>query len=280
MAKTLNARLHHVCLRSPNPQRLAAFYERVMDMQAVRLDSADGVERWLCRGPDRALLIEPGTMRTLGFGAYVFNEAASLDAFKDRLAAAAVATVAAVSPLLNDGAIAALDPVGNRIEFGCSAVDNDRPGRSGRLQHLVVASPDPDALVAFYTERLGFQIADVVRDGEGGLRACFLHSDCEHHSFAVFRAPENRLDHHSYEASSWDALRDWADHFATREVSLEWGPGRHGPGHNLFLMINDADGNWIEISSDIDLITADWTVGVWAHEPKTLNAWGFAKMRS
>ncbi len=39
MPQTLDARLHHVCLRSPAPQRLAAFYDRVMEMPATRLDS-------------------------------------------------------------------------------------------------------------------------------------------------------------------------------------------------------------------------------------------------
>ncbi len=280
MSKMLDARLHHVCLRSPDPQRLAAFYERVMEMPATRLDCADGVGRWLCRGPGRALLIEPGPARTLAFGGYRFADDAAFAAFKDRLSAAGVATGPAVSPLLDAGAVTVTDPIGTRLEFGRSEADRPRLGRSGRLQHLVVATPDPDPVVAFYTEGLGFKLSDVVRDGEGGLRACFLHSDNEHHSFAVFRAPETRLDHHCYESASWDAIRDWADHFAGAEVALEWGPGRHGPGHNLFLMINDADGNWIEISSDIDRITADWTVGVWAHEPKTLNSWGHAKLRS
>lgn len=280
MPQTLDARLHHVCLRSPDPQRLAAFYDRVMEMPATRLDSPDGVERWLCRGPGRALLIEDGPPKTLGFGAYAFATDASLAAFVQRLAASGVPTEPARSPLFAPGAVAVSDPLGNRIEFGRALPDAPRLGRSGRLQHLVVATPDPDPVVAFYQDALGFRPSDLVRDEAGGLRACFLHSDHEHHSFAVFRAPESRLDHHCYETASWDAIRDWADHFADAGVTLEWGPGRHGPGHNLFAMIHDADGNWIEVSADLDHITTGWTVGQWTHEPKTLNSWGFAKMRS
>ena len=30
----------------------------------------------------------------------------------------------------------------------------------------------------------------------------------EHHCFAVFRAPESRPDHHAYEASCWNDIRD------------------------------------------------------------------------
>ena len=45
----------------------------------------------------------------------------------------------------------------------------------------------------------------------GELSAVFLRSDPEHHSFATFRAPESRPDHHSYETGSWNAIRDWGD---------------------------------------------------------------------
>jgi hypothetical protein len=47
----------------------------------------------------------------------------------------------------------------------------------------------------------------------------------------------------------WTKIRDWADHFAARNIRLIWGPGRHGPGNNLFVFIADTDGNWIEVSA-------------------------------
>ena len=49
--------------------------------------------------------------------------------------------------------------------------------------------------------------------------------------------------------------------------------GRHGPGNNLFIFIEDPDGNWIEISAELEVIH-DRQVKVWKHEPKTLNLWG------
>ena len=111
----------------------------------------------------------------------------------------------------------------------------------------MVASSHIDGLLPFYSEQLGFLLSDRVEDRDRNATACFLRSDAEHHSFGIFAAPANRLDHHSYETDSWNDIRDWADHLASIDVELAWGPGRHGPGNNLFLMFDDPDGNKIEL---------------------------------
>ena len=54
-------------------------------------------------------------------------------------------------------------------------------------QHAVVGSPDPERIVEFYSNVIGLRISDRVVDREGGLRTCFLRTDDEHHSFAVFQ---------------------------------------------------------------------------------------------
>ena len=87
------------------------------------------------------------------------------------------------------------------------------------------------------------------------------------------------MDHHSYEAGDWGYIRDWCDHFARHDIQLEWGPGRHGPGNNLFVFITDPDGNWIEVSAELEVIY-DRGVVDWPQHPRTLNKWGRAIMRS
>ena len=66
---------------------------------------------------------------------------------------------------------------------------------------------------------------------------------------------------------------DHCDHFSNLGVKLFWGPGRHGPGNNLFTFIQDCDGNKLEISAELEIIH-DREVRVRKHEPKTLNLWG------
>ena len=115
---------------------------------------------------------------------------------------------------------------------------------------------------------------------DGAITACWLRTDQEHHTLAVFLAPVRRLDHHSYEVRDWALIRDWADHFARQGIKLIWGPGRHGPGNNLFIMILDPDGNRIEISAELEVVNGDRSVGIWPHEENTFNRWGPALFRS
>ena len=136
-----------------------------------------------------------------------------------------------------------------------------------------------DGLLPFYTDGLGFRLSDRVQDKAQNATACFLRSGPEHHSFAVFAAAENRLDHHSYEANNWNDIKNWADHLAAMNVELAWGPGRHGPGNNLFLRFDDLDGNKIEVSAEIETIENNRPAGLWEHSERTLNLWGRGLLR-
>jgi catechol 2,3-dioxygenase-like lactoylglutathione lyase family enzyme len=135
-------------------------------------------------------------------------------------------------------------------------------------------------MAQFYERVLGFTLSDKVVDEEGAMRTAFLRSGVEHHTFAVFQASENRLDHHCYEAGDWGLIRDWADYMTGWGIPIQWGPGRHGPGNNLFIFVHDADGNWVELSAELERVSAGRPVGVWPHEQRTLNLWGQGLMRS
>ena len=75
-------------------------------------------------------------------------------------------------------------------------------------------------------------------------------------------------------------IRDWGDRFARVRIPIFFGPGRHGPGDNLFFMVNDPDGNKVELSAEIEIVKADKPAGVWPQSEYTLNSWGRAWMRS
>jgi catechol-2,3-dioxygenase len=111
------------------------------------------------------------------------------------------------------------------------------------------------------------------------MMTCFMRGNHEHHNLACFHQDRSGIDHHSYEAGEWDTIRDWADHLATQDIQLMWGPGRHGPGNNLFIFIVDPDGNWIEISAELEVIH-DRPVKDWPHGERTLNLWGRAILRA
>jgi catechol 2,3-dioxygenase-like lactoylglutathione lyase family enzyme len=267
--------LDHIMLQSGDPPKLADFYCKALCMTVV-----DHGPPIYLEGAGRKLLIGHGTSRQLGFGGYAFGVNEGLERFHSVLQAQGLTLDLSPSPLFSDGAFSLADPDGNRLVFGTSSRSTIGADRSARLQHLVVAADDMATMLEFYSGQLGFGVTDRVEDESGDLRACFLNSDAEHHSFAFFKASEKRLDHHSYEVEEWGLIRDWADHLADLDIKIVWGPGRHGPGNNLFFMIHDPDGNWVEISAELEKLAANRDTHIWPHDEKTLNLWGPGYLRS
>lgn len=271
-----DGRLHYVELTSLDPARLAESYGKVFGGMPRKIAAS-----WILSAPDRVLMFSEGPAKAFRSAGYAVD-AKSLAALARRAGALLEPAGGLGAELFEPGAVALRDPDGNRLLFGIPApVDASAQQGSlpARLQHLVVASVQPDSMVDFYETVVGFRVSDRVRDEETGLRACFLRSDSEHHSFAVFRAAVSRLDHHCYELSDWNAIRDWGDRLAELRMEIKWGPGRHGPGNNLFCFFHDLDGNWLELSCELKRVTPDHVAGLWPHEERTLNLWGTAFLR-
>ena len=285
----IGARLHHLHLLSPQPEALAQFYARAYDMQ---VESADA--QWICSAPNRRLVIGAGPVNRLAYFAFAFADEAGLSAQRQRVAAR-VNAGANLSPLFDARAFSVIDPHGNTVVFGVSDAHRDgiaQPATTRvappsppapspiRLQHFALRSTQPSDLLAFYRDALGFAVSDRVEDDTGRLRACFLRTDNEHHTLAIFDASVAQHDHLSFEAPSWTALRDWADRMGALKQPIVWGVGRHGPGNDVFFMVRDPDGNLAEISAEIEVCAPGRPEGLWPHEQRTLNLWGMALMRA
>jgi catechol 2,3-dioxygenase len=267
--------LHHLQLDSAAPEALARFYADHLDMASERL--ADG--RFLCTGPGRRMLFAPGTSRTLGFAAFACRDREGLAELKARAERENLNPAGSPSPLFDADAFAVRDPDGNCIVFGVAAPDGTRTGLRGPLQHVTLGTADVGAIENFYAGKLGFLISDRVVNDKGETTAAFMRSNHEHHTLGCFRSARIGIDHHSYEAGDWSYIRDWSDRFAARETPLIWGPGRHGPGNNLFIFIEDPDKNWIEVSAELETVY-DRPLKTWPNTPRTINLWGQAVMRS
>jgi catechol 2,3-dioxygenase-like lactoylglutathione lyase family enzyme len=271
----LVAKLHYLEVSCADVEKSAQFYERALGYSFSKQEGA-----WIGRGPERCLVLLPGEARKLvssGF-AVTLDELAQL---RERIRKTGWAAVNGPTRLFSDSVIVR-DPDGNCYAFGISEAEETITtfNPQARMQHVVTSSPNPAAIVQFLVDILGFAVTDVVLDEQRGMRVTFLRCNHEHHNVAVFKAAESRFDHHSYEVSSWNDIRDWADHMAQEHIPLQWGPGRHGPGHNLFIFVHDPDGNWIELSADLEIIGEGRAIGEWPHEHRTLNEWGLGRLRS
>lgn len=273
------ARLCYLHLASKEPQRQIDFYRRMMDMDSLAL--ADG--SWVLSGPQRAMLVSPADHSGLLAAAFDLGHQARLGELRARLTENDCAVEDIDSPLLESGAFVIRDPQGRQTIFGVSRAEAkvDRPGMPGRLQHVVFQTTELEAMIDFYVNTVGFTISDNVVDKETGqLMTCFLRSDDEHHTLAFFRGSKNEWDHHCYETNEWNDIRDWGDRFAKERITIFFGPGRHGPGNNLFFMVVDADRNRVELSAELEVTDASHQAGVWPQEEHTLNSWGRAWIRT
>ena len=270
------AYLHHLCFESPNPEKLSDFYGKIMQMKPQSI----GANAWLCSGKNRQILIKEGMKNRLEFAAFSCRDEGGLNLLKERVKEEGIEVINLQPDLFQNDAISIVDQDGHNISFGLSKPNmNAESVLNGPLQHLTFSTLNVEKFVDFYVGKLGFCISDRVLHSNGNLATCFVRSNHEHHTVACFKSDRVGVDHHSYEAGEWNVIRDWCDHFASMNIELMWGPGRHGPGNNLFVFVEDPDGNWIEISAELEVIH-DRPSKDWPQEERTLNLWGKAILRS
>jgi hypothetical protein len=274
----LGATFDHASIQSAHPDRLASFLERAYAMH--RHPVAGG---WQCDAPGRTLLVTSGASGKVDYVAFKFKTDEALGSYRLRLANMGQRIGDNPSVLLDGDAFSTIDPDGNVVAFGSARVsavsETEEEALPGRLQHCAFRTRQLVAMVTFYSD-LGFVISDRVEDDDGVLRACFLRTDQEHHTLALFGAAESRLDHVSCETRDIGAIAGWADRLSKLHIPIHWGIGRHGPGNDIFLMVKDPDDNMLEVSADLEVCAAERATGTWRHEPRTLNLWGSAIMRS
>ena len=291
------AQLDHVVRESDQAASLVDFYCAAFGFSAREA----GAGQWLLEAPQRRLCIRSGQRGAQPLHAFRIGSSSQLAALRDWCESYQLVAEPFASPWLSDG-FALTDPDGRKIAFGLATAAPATPVDTapsaaarlpGRLQHVVVATDNLPRITAFYRDMLGFLVSDdVVESGPieaasttdeatpREVTASFFRSDPEHHSFAAFRAPQPRPDHISFEVGDWNAIRDWADHMGDCHIKLWWGPGRHGPGNNLFFMIEDPEGYKLELSAELEIVPAQVAPRTWKHEERTLNLWGNAWMRS
>ena len=272
-------RLSHLALETPDVQRTARFYSSIVGM-ALERESAGRLRLGWGRGHHVLELVEGA-----GFDHMAFEvEPAALARFHDRLAGHGIDAEWREPWGGHARSLTFADPDGNIVELHGPIDRSGEGGSAGalrpvRLHHVTFASAELQRMVDFYVEVLGFRISDTMGDEASGDVFTWLRCNEEHHTVAVVRADAAGLDHYALEVASWAQLGRWCDELAARGVPLTWGPGRHGPGNNLFAMFDDVDGRHLELSCEMERFWDDRASYArvprrWAPAPTTVNLWG------
>lgn len=157
--------------------------------------------------------------------------------------------------------------------------------RPVKLGHVASYVEDLEGTQSFYTDVLGFRWSDIIGDF-----FTFLRCNTDHHAINLMRSTTRHgLFHVAFEMRDIVHLKDALDHLAQREIRLQWGPGRHGAGHNIFTYHHDPDGNLVELFTEIDIVPDEgsalflprpwhetWPQGpkVWEPGVEAANKWG------
>jgi catechol-2,3-dioxygenase len=272
---SLVAHLSHVALRAPAPEQTARFYNEVVGLTTQERIDSDRVRLGWGRG-HHALELAAGEQGLDHFALEV-SEPGALDRLQRRLHDAGVDVREEQPGGDHPPVLAFHDPDGNAVELH-GRVDRTGERVSGigrrptRIHHVTLSSSRVAELESFYCSVLGFRVSDRMGDVFTWLRC-----NREHHTVAIVAADEPGLDHYAFEVPDWAALRHWCDELGRQNVPVCWGPGRHGPGNNLFIMFDDVDCVHVELSSDMERYwdeLAEYVPRQWSPTTRTVNLWG------
>jgi 2,3-dihydroxy-p-cumate/2,3-dihydroxybenzoate 3,4-dioxygenase len=149
--------------------------------------------------------------------------------------------------------------------------DLDRPVR---ITHVVLNTLDREKCERFCIEVLGFKVSDRTK------HMSFVRCDRKHHCLAFAHADVSSLNHIAFEMRDIDAVMRGIGRL--REAGFEpvWGPGRHGPGNNVFGYFIAPFGGIIEYTAEVSEIGDDYKVGApedWTWPPGRIDHWGVSK---
>lgn len=132
------------------------------------------------------------------------------------------------------------------------------------INHVVFGVPDVDRGVAFYVDRLGFRVTDVMR-GLGMFMRCDGRHD--HHNLFFLNGRGNLFfSHISFGVETIDELMVGAMHMQRQGWKSEAGLGRHRISSLVFYYMDSPAGGQTEYSADSDYLDDRWKPRLWDPE--------------
>jgi 2,3-dihydroxy-p-cumate/2,3-dihydroxybenzoate 3,4-dioxygenase len=143
-----------------------------------------------------------------------------------------------------------------------------------QLTHAVLNTVDQDAVERFAVEKLGFKVADRTAHMR------FLRCNRKHHCVAYAKSATPSLNHIAFEMKDVDAVMRGIGRLREAGYECVWGPGRHGPGNNVFGYFIAPYGGVVEYTAEVSEVGDDYRVGTpedWKWPPGRMDHWGLSK---
>lgn len=138
-----------------------------------------------------------------------------------------------------------------------------------KISHIVLHSPDHQAMVKFFVDVLGFRVSDWLGDF-----MCFLRCNSAHHRIAILPGPAC-LNHVAYDMLTVDDMMRGISRLRKKGTDIRWGPGRHTAGNNTFSYFTTPSGFAVEYTSELEEVDFDNHVDqVHVPGPQVMDQWG------
>ncbi len=142
-----------------------------------------------------------------------------------------------------------------------------------RLTHVVFNAIDAELMADAVVETMGFQVSDRTKG------MVFVRCNELHHSTAFARAGFPSLNHIAFEMEDLDAVMRGIGWMRDNELKPAWGPGRHGPGDNVYAYFIAPFGPVVEYSTAVEKVSQDYAAGEpedWTWPDNRIDQWGIS----
>jgi catechol 2,3-dioxygenase-like lactoylglutathione lyase family enzyme len=139
------------------------------------------------------------------------------------------------------------------------------------LTHVVFNAADAEAMGDAVEQVLGFAVSDRTKG------MVFVRCNTKHHSTAFARAGFSSLNHIAFEMDDLDAVMRGIGWMRDNGFAPAWGPGRHGPGANVYAYYIAPFGPVIEYSTAVETVADDHVAGEpddWTWPELRIDQWG------
>jgi len=266
----------HIALRVPDVDVCVDYAQRILGLREV--ERVGGAASLTCDQLRMRVRYLPGDSPALDHIGLVATSRGALEELAVRLGRAGIATTTESLGAGIDEALRFYGPDGHAFAVYAKPV-RDQPDwyptaglRPTRFGHITLTAPDISVTEEFLVEMMGFRVSDRIVPGIGS----WLRCSTEHHVLAVLQGPVGGLHHYAFDVEDLAGLGRLGDLLAGHDERLIFGPGRHGPGNNLFTYHLDPAGICVEVCADMQKIFDDEThvPGAWPATAETENLWG------
>lgn len=164
------------------------------------------------------------------------------------------------------------DPEGRNFAIVAGVDDHsgsceDRADRPRRITHVNLNAADGAGTSRFFIDTLGFHLSDET------VMARFLRCGRYHNDLVIGTKGPTTLNHVAFEMPDLDSVMRGAGRMRDNGFPIEWGPGRHGPGNNVFCYFLGPEEFPLEYTAEVLEVGED-------HVPRGPDYWKWPPGRS